>query len=139
MRNPECTEKVYIVQVLPIVDCHFVEADIAQEAGIVDDDIHATKNIERLGDNLVAIADGIAIRDRLPPCLNDFLDNLLSQRNVLFCPIRTGTQVIDHDPCAPGRERQCMSPTQATTCSGNYCDLAVITQWKQNLTPCYKY
>jgi hypothetical protein len=72
-----CTENVYLVDKVPVRLLHVLEADIAQDAGVVNEHVNAPKGIDRSLDNLVAILDRVVIGDRVTTCGFDLLDNLI--------------------------------------------------------------
>jgi len=72
-----CSLDVYLHHQVPVLIFHVLEADIAQNAGIVDEDINSAKGLDRSLDNLVAVLDRVVVRDGLAASRCDLLDNLV--------------------------------------------------------------
>ena len=62
---------------IPIRLLHVLEADIAQDAGVVDEDVDAAKSIDGSLDNGFAILDRVVVGDGLAACGADLVDNLV--------------------------------------------------------------
>lgn len=65
------------VDEVPVGLLHVLEADIAQDTGIVDEDINAAKGINGRLDNRIAILDGIVVGDGLAACGADLFDDFV--------------------------------------------------------------
>ena len=75
------TVEVNVNDEFEIVHRHFGEGLVAQNAGVVDDDMHAAPLLLRVGDHLfhlVEFGDRTAVRNRFAAGLFDFLDYLQS-------------------------------------------------------------
>ena len=72
-----CSLDVYLHHQVPVLIFHVLEADIAQNAGIVDEDINSAKGLDRSLDNLVTVLDRVVVRDGLAASRCDLLDNLV--------------------------------------------------------------
>lgn len=59
---------------VPVLVLDILEADITQDAGIVDQDIDATKCLNGSLDDLVAVLDGVVIGNSLATVLLDLID-----------------------------------------------------------------
>ncbi len=103
---------------------HFGEALVAQDPGVVDQDVHAAPGFLRACDqrqHLVEFGDRAAIGDRLAAAFQDFLDNLL-RRVRRACAIAGPAQIVDHDFGATFCEFQRIGAAKATARSGYDCD-----------------
>jgi hypothetical protein len=60
---------------VPVLVLHVLEADVAQNACIVDEDIDAAKVLDRGVDDLLAELDGIVVGDGLAASLLDLVDD----------------------------------------------------------------
>lgn len=72
-----CTEDVDLVDEVPVRLLHVLEADIAQDTGIVDEHIDAPKGIDRSLDDPVAILNRVIVGNCVTACGFDFLDDLV--------------------------------------------------------------
>jgi hypothetical protein len=72
-----CSLYVDVVDEVPIRLLHVLEADISQNAGIVDEDINATKGINGRLDDGFSILDRIVVADRLAACGADLFDDFV--------------------------------------------------------------
>lgn len=72
-----CTLDVNLHHQVPVLIFHVLEADVAQDAGVVDEDIDSAKGLDGSLDNLVAILDRIIVGDGLAASRCDLLDNLV--------------------------------------------------------------
>jgi hypothetical protein len=62
---------------VPVSLLHVLEADISQDAGVVDEDIDAAKGIDGSLDDGFAILDRIVVGDGLAACRADLVDDLV--------------------------------------------------------------
>jgi hypothetical protein len=53
------------VDEVPVLVGHLREGDVAEDAGVVDDDVDAAEGVERGLDDLVAVLDGVVVGDGL--------------------------------------------------------------------------
>ena len=60
---------------IPVLIRHVLEADIAQDASIVQEYVYPTKGLDGSVDNSVAIFNAIIIRDSFAPSSSDLVDN----------------------------------------------------------------
>ena len=72
-----CSLDVYLHHQVPVLIFHVLEADIAQNAGIVDEDINSAKGLDRSLDDLVAVLNRVVVRDGLAASRCDLLNNLV--------------------------------------------------------------
>ena len=72
-----CSLDVYLHHQVPVLVFHVLEANVAQDAGIVDEDINPAEGLDRGLDDLVAILDGVVVCDGLAASRCDLLDNLV--------------------------------------------------------------
>jgi hypothetical protein len=68
---------VDVVDEVPVGLLHVLEADIAQNAGIVDEDVDAAKGVNGRLDDVFAILDRVVVGDRLAACRADLLDDFI--------------------------------------------------------------
>lgn len=80
MRALVCSLDVNLVDKIPVLLLHVLEADIAQNAGIVDEHIDAPKVVNGRLDDGLSIFDRIVVGNGLAACsadrLNDFVCGL---------------------------------------------------------------
>lgn len=72
-----CALHVDIVDEVPVRLLHVLEADIPQNAGIVDEDIDAAKGVDGRLDDGLAILDRVVVGDRLAACRADLVDDFV--------------------------------------------------------------
>ena len=72
-----CSLDVYLHHQVPVLIFHVLEADIAQDAGIVDEDIDPAKVLDGSLNDLVAVLDRVVVGDGLAASRCDLLDNLV--------------------------------------------------------------
>ena len=84
----------------PVRPAHAVEDLVAQDAGVVDENVDAAKGVERGLDDLVGVlrlADRERRGDRLAARLLDFVDDLLRWAGVAAEAVERGADVVDQD------------------------------------------
>lgn len=72
-----CSFDVDLVDEIPVLLLHVLEADIAQNAGIVDEHIDAPEIVNGRLDDGVSILDRIVVGDGLAACSADRLDDFV--------------------------------------------------------------
>jgi hypothetical protein len=77
MRTLVCSLDVDVVDEIPIRLLHVLEADISQNAGIVDEDIDPTEGVDGRLDDGFSILDRVVVGDRLAACGADVLDDFV--------------------------------------------------------------
>lgn len=60
---------------VPVLVLHVLEADVAQDAGVVDQDVDAPKGLDGRLDDLVAVLDAVVVGDGLAACGLDLVDD----------------------------------------------------------------
>lgn len=60
---------------IPVLICYVLEADVAENAGVVDQDVDATVALDGGLDDLVAILDAVVVGNCLAACGLDLLDD----------------------------------------------------------------
>ena len=63
---------------VPVELAHFLEANVTQDASVVDNDINSAKGIDSSLDNLVTELHGVFVCDSDATCGLDFVDNDIS-------------------------------------------------------------
>ena len=66
-----------LVNQFPVRMLHVLEADIAEDAGIIDEDIDAPKSIDCGLDDVLSILDRIVVGNCIAACGLDLLDDLV--------------------------------------------------------------
>jgi hypothetical protein len=72
-----CSFNVYLHHQVPVLVFHVLKADVAQNAGIVDEDINPAKGLDSSPNDLVAVLDRVVVCDGLAASRCDLLDNLI--------------------------------------------------------------
>ena len=118
---------VDLVDEVPIGLCHLLERDIAQDAGVVDQDVELAPRVDRGLDDLIAVLDGVVVGDRLAAFLFDLGDDLVGRRRGLAFAGEAAAEVVDDDLRASRREQQRVRAAEAAAGAGHDCYLAVET------------
>ena len=101
---------------IPLVLGHVGHHAIAQNAGIVDQNVELAELVDSLVDHAlrpVPTADVVAVHNRLATFGNDFVGDLLCQRRIAAAAIDLGTNVVDDDLGAVPRQHQGMLAAEA--------------------------
>jgi hypothetical protein len=81
-----------LVDQVPVGLLHVLEADIAQDTGIVDQHVDATKVVDGRLDNEITILDRVVVCDRLAACganlLNDCIRRLFTTVSQIMGALR---------------------------------------------------
>lgn len=59
---------------VPVQVLHVLEADVAQDAGVVDEDVDAAESLDGRVDDLVSVLDAVVVGDRLATGSLDLVD-----------------------------------------------------------------
>ena len=97
---------------VPLVLGHVHEHPVAQDPGVVDEDVEASEVIERLPDEprgAGEVGDVLAVRGRLAALCLDLVDDLLRGGVVVPLAGERGAEIVDDDlrACLGERERVC--------------------------------
>lgn len=83
---------------IPIRILHVLEADIAQNTGIVDQDIDAAECFDRRLDDSVSVLDTVVVGNRLAARLldlvNDNISSLVKHMSAFICPCQLAQNSI---------------------------------------------
>lgn len=77
MRALVCSIDVDSVDQVPVRLLHVLEADVAQDAGIVDEDIDATEGVDSCLDNGLSVLYRVIVGDRFAACGADIFDDFV--------------------------------------------------------------
>lgn len=72
-----CSVDVDPVDEIPVGLLHVLEADISQNAGIVDENVDAAKVVNGRLDNGLSVLDRVVVGDCFAACLADLVDDLV--------------------------------------------------------------
>ena len=97
MRALVCPVDVDSVDEIPVRLLHILEADIAEDAGIVDEHINTTEGVDGRLDNGLPILDRVIVGDRLAACGADIVHDLVCRRRALALALEASTKVIYHN------------------------------------------
>jgi hypothetical protein len=103
---------VHVVDEIPVRLLHVLEADVAQDAGIVDEDVDAPKRVNGRLDDGLALLDRVVVGDGLASSGADLVDDLVGglhgRRQLMLCfvawcvPAAAGAQSGQDVPLSPG-------------------------------------
>jgi hypothetical protein len=107
-----CALDVHVVDEIPVRLLHVLEADVAQDAGIVDEDVDAPKRVNGRLDDGLALLDRVVVGDGLASSGADLVDDLVGglhgRRQLMLCfvawcvPAAAGAQSGQDVPLSPG-------------------------------------
>jgi hypothetical protein len=81
--DAERTEHVDLVDQVPVGLRHLLERDVAQDPGVVDQDVDLAERVDRGLDDLVAVLDRVVVRDGVAALVLDLGDDLVGGRRGL--------------------------------------------------------
>ena len=96
--NPKAAAKVHVDDGIEVFPGHPMENGIAQDAGVIDDDIELAEIIDRaVYDSLGGLEVGHALEvgHRLAACRSYFLDNVFGRRSRLPGAVEMSPEVVD--------------------------------------------
>ncbi len=108
--------------VLEILDGHFQERAIAQDAGVVDQDVERTKVVDSAlhhAPSGFGIGDIAEVRHRFPSGRANLFCHLLGGSGRSSAPIRRGAQIVHHHFSSARRQHHGVAPSHAIACTGN--------------------
>ena len=112
---------------VPLLFRHVEDHLVAQDAGVVDDDVEPAEGVERLLHHAVAgleVGDVVVVGDGVAAHLLDFVDDLVGRALLAAGAGRGAAEVVDDDARALGRERQALAAADAAAAAGDDRDLA---------------
>src|SRR6185312_3558246 len=112
-------EDVDLVDEVPVGLRHLLERDIAEDAGVVDEDVDPTPRVDRGLDDLIAVLDRVVVRDRLAARRLDLGDDLVRRRGTLAFAGEAAAEVVDDDLRAAAGKQQRVRATEAATGAGH--------------------
>ena len=110
---------------------HVVERLVAQDAGVVDDDVDGAEGVEGgLHDGFTALGGGdrVVVGDSNAAELLDLLDDEVRRAVVVAFAIHAATEVVDDHEGTATRQLESMAAAEATSGSGDDGDLAIQGQ-----------
>jgi hypothetical protein len=84
MRALVCSIDVDSVDQIPVRLLHILEADIAQDAGIVDEDIDAAEGVDGCLDDGFSVLDRVVVGDRFAACGADGVDDFVCRLRLVL-------------------------------------------------------
>jgi len=113
---------------IPVRLGHLGKADIAQDAGVIDNDIHRAKGIQCGLDDTLAMFNRVIIGDCFTAECLDLFHHLVGSRRGLAAPGSGTTEIIHYYLCTETAEQQGMGTTQTTTGPGHDRNTTIKTQ-----------
>ena len=107
---------------------HVVKRLVAEDAGIVDDDVNLAVGVGGgLDDRFASFrsSDRVGVGNGVTTGCGDLVDNQLRCALVTARTVDGTAEVVHHDECTSCRHHQCVLPTQATAGAGDDCYFAV--------------
>ena len=136
--HAEGATQVHFHDLVPVFLAHLGEGDVAQDAGVVDQHVHAAKGI--LGDlhGLLGAFDGrdrLVAGDGLAAHGDDFVDDLVGRGFAGAFAAEAAAQVVDDHVGAARGEQQAVGTAQRAAAAGDHHRLAVITYFGHGNAP----
>jgi hypothetical protein len=107
---------------VPFVLSHVGEHAVAQDAGIVDQDVEPAEGFDRMVDQVLGagpVADVVAVGDRLAARRADFRHHLVGGRGVGAAAVDACAEIVDHDLGAVRGQHQRMLAPQSPAGAGH--------------------
>ncbi len=128
MRDAKATEDVDAVDEVPVVRCDLLEGRVAQDAGVVDDDVDLAERVHGGLDDLGAILDRVVVGDGFTAGVLDLLDDGVRRRGPFARAVVLAAEVVD-DHLRPARgEEQRMGLPETITSTGDDDDASIEPQ-----------
>ncbi|MNJ38810.1 hypothetical protein D3C77_336660 [compost metagenome] len=121
----EGTLDVNVLDQVPLRFGHLVERTVAQDPGVVDQDVDGAEHLERGGDDFLAFGHRVVVGDSFTPQGADFRDHGIGRGTGGTQAFGADTQVIDHDLGTPGTQQQGVGASQAVAGAGDNGNFAV--------------
>ncbi len=116
------------VDEVPVLLGHLVEADVAQDAGVVHHHVHAAEGVERGLYDLRAFFHRVVAGDRCAAGFADLLHHPVGRARALSLTVGAAAEIVDHHLRAARTERERVGPTEPAARSGDDHDLVVETK-----------
>ncbi len=123
------------VDQIPVGIGHLGEALVAQDAGVVDDDVDATEVVHRALNDTVTVDDVVRVGDGGTASGFDLFDNLERGFAVGAFAVGAATEVVDDDFGAVFREQQGVGAANTAASTGYDDDFVVKTDIAHGLSP----
>jgi hypothetical protein len=122
-------EDVDLVDEVPVGLAHLLERDVAEDAGVVDEDVDLAEGVDGGLDDGVAVLDRVVVGDRGAAGGLDLVDDLVGGRARLALAGEAAAEIVDDDLGAARREEQRVGAPQSATGAGDDRDLAIEPQF----------
>ena len=120
--------QVHVDDSVPFFLGHVDEHPVAQDAGVVDENVEIAERLDRTVDQTLRtlpVSDVIAVDDRLATERLDLFDDMLCRGQIRAGTVVGPTQIVDDETSPLAREQQRVLTPDATACAGDDCDSAV--------------
>ena len=124
----EVTLQVNSDDVVPVGLGHVEAHLVAQDAGIVDDDVDVAEGVDRLIDEPLAATprgDVVTVDHGLATVVDDDVDDLLCGVDVATLTLERGADIVDDDLRTLACEQQRLFASDASSSAGDNCHLSV--------------
>src|SRR5690554_3883812 len=135
MGNLVGTFHMDLVDQIPVGIGHLGKTLVAQDAGVVDDDVHATELVHGALDDLVAIHNAVRVGNGSAAGGLDFFHDLQRSLAVGTFPLGAAAEIVDHDLGTVFGEQQGMRPANAAAGAGYDNDLVFKTDVTHGESP----
>jgi len=122
---------------VPLCLRHVHEHAVAQDAGVVDQDVEVAERLHGHVDHALGalpVGDVVVVRDRLAAHGLDLVHDLLCRRGVVARAVVGAAEVVHHDLCALRGEEQRVLAADAAPCAGDDRDASL--QFSHGLPLC---
>ena len=113
VRDAEAAEDVDAVDEVPVLRRHLLERRVAQDPGVVHDDVDPLPRVERRLNDLRAVLNGVVVGNGFSARFLDLVDDLVRRGGRLAVTVSRAPQVVHDDLRAARREEQCVRAAQS--------------------------
>ncbi len=129
MGDREAALDVDLVDQVPVRLGHLVEADVAEDAGVVHHDVDAPVGVHRGLDDLRAVGDRVVVGDGLAAGFLDLVHHHVGRLRAAAAAVDVAAEVVDHDLGAAAGEEVRVGPAEAVASAGHHHHSIVETQF----------
>ncbi len=139
VRHGERALQVHALDQIPVFRRHLLEAGVAQDAGVVDDDVDGAEGVKRGLHDFGAVFHRVVVGHRLAAERLDLRHHLVRRRAGLAAAVDVAAEIVHHHLGAAGAEQQRVLLAQAVAGAGDDDHLVVVTKLLSHATPSVYY
>ena len=124
--DPERAEHVHLVDEVPVGLGHLGEGDVAEDAGVVDDDVDPAEGVDGGLDDRGALGDRVVVGDGLAAGGDDLRDDRVCRCGTLASAPSVTAEVVDDDLRPAAREEEGVGAAETVARASDDRDFAVV-------------